>query len=569
MQLFRQLLVAPAAIGLLAPLAVVNSPAAHAADLNINSVSDYTDVANSEEQVTSITQFSDVYPTDWAYQALASLIERYGCVAGYPNGTFGGNRAMTRYEAAALLNACLDRITEVTDELRRLIKEFEKELAIIRGRVDGLEARVGELEATQFSTTTKLSGFTNFVAGATKAKGDNFRFEKGGVGARDDYNRSWGAFTFSYDLRLSLKTSFTGKDLLFTRLRAGNMGRTSTWTGGGVLMNTLNTAAPGGNVLGVDRLYYRFPLGSSFTIQAGPLTRNTEMMGYKPSAYAKGGQTVLDFFGGSLGVPGVWNKETGGGFGAIYSNKSNVSKGDPYWTLAANYVADAGEASDGNPTTGGIMTDNSEANFTSQIAYGNKQWGLALGYRYGQCGARFRTATEYAFSESFGTPCSVATGTFIDGDGEEQDILERSGASSNSFSFNAFWRPEDSGWMPSISAGLGKSYLNGNSTWDDFTSKRGMASWMVGLTWTDVLMKSNALGYAVGQPQFVYDDEDFVADGGYAMELWYKFQVADNISVTPSVYWLSRPLGDFTQNYKGDYKSFGVFGGVIQTVFKF
>ena len=142
MKLFQQLLVAPAALGLLAS-------GANAADLNINGVSDYS---ASEEQVTSITQFSDVYPTDWAYQALANLIERYGCVAGYPNGTFSGNRAMTRYEAAALLNACLDRITEVTDQLRRLIKEFATELAVIRGRVDGLEARVGELEATQFST---------------------------------------------------------------------------------------------------------------------------------------------------------------------------------------------------------------------------------------------------------------------------------------------------------------------------------------------------------------------------------------------------------------------------------
>ena len=162
MKLFQQLLVAPAALGLLAS-------GANAADLNINGVSDY---AASEEQVTSITQFSDVYPTDWAYQALANLIERYGCVAGYPNGTFRGNRAMTRYEAAALLNACLDRITEVTDELRRLIKEFETELAVIRGRVDGLEARVGELEATQFSTTTKLKGKATMVMGATHAKGD-------------------------------------------------------------------------------------------------------------------------------------------------------------------------------------------------------------------------------------------------------------------------------------------------------------------------------------------------------------------------------------------------------------
>ena len=80
-------------------------------------------------------------------------METYGCVAGYPNGTFRGNRAMTCYEAAALLNACLDRVTEVTDELKRLLKEFETELAILKGRVDGLEARVGELEATQFSTT--------------------------------------------------------------------------------------------------------------------------------------------------------------------------------------------------------------------------------------------------------------------------------------------------------------------------------------------------------------------------------------------------------------------------------
>ena len=122
MKLFQQLLVAPAALGLLAT-------GANAAELNINGVSDY---AASADQVTSVTQFSDVYPTDWAYQALAGLVETYGCVAGYPNGTFRGNRAMTRFEAAALLNACLDRVTEVTDELRRLMAEFETELAILK-----------------------------------------------------------------------------------------------------------------------------------------------------------------------------------------------------------------------------------------------------------------------------------------------------------------------------------------------------------------------------------------------------------------------------------------------------
>ena len=78
MKLFQQLLVAPAALGLLAPLAVDASRSANAAELNINGVSDYaaSSLGSSLEQVTSISQFSDVYPTDWAYQALSNLIER-------------------------------------------------------------------------------------------------------------------------------------------------------------------------------------------------------------------------------------------------------------------------------------------------------------------------------------------------------------------------------------------------------------------------------------------------------------------------------------------------------------
>ena len=63
----------------------------------------------------------------------------------------------------------------------------------------------------------------------------------------------------------------------------------------------------------------------------------------------------------------------------------------------------------------------------------------------------------------------------------------------------------------------------------------------------------------------VLHGDDFVADGNYAMELWYQYEVTDNISVTPGIYWLSRPYGDATP----DDKSFGVFGGVVQTVFKF
>ena len=530
MKLFQQLLVAPAALGLLAS-------GANAADLNINGVSDY---AASEEQVTSITQFSDVYPTDWAYQALANLIERYGCVAGYPNGTFRGNRAMTRYEAAALLNACLDRITEVTDELRRLIKEFETELAVIRGRVDGLEARVGELEATQFSTTTKLKGKATMVMGATHAKGDN----PGGM--RDAYNSANGAFTFSYETRLGLKTSFTGKDLLFTRLRAGNM-KTSPWGGQGVNLTSLDTAYGSGNAVKVERLFYRFPLGSNFTVTAGPIVRNTEMLGYKPSVYGKGGQNTLDFFA-VLGTPGVWSKSTGQGFGAFYSNRKNVEKGDAFWTVGVNYVAANGD--DSNAKTGGFMTDNSAGNVTAQVAYGNKKWGLAGGYRYSQCDSNFRRGTQYAAGNAWHVGCHRLDG-------------ERSGADANSWSLNAFWRPEESGFIPSISAGVGQSYLHGDFNYNHPTTT---SSWMVGLQWSDVFLMGNDLGFAVGQPTFVTDkDNGTPDDGNYAMEAWYQFQVTDNIAITPGVFWLSRPYGELTPNDK----SVGIFGGLVQTVFKF
>ncbi|CAI8208608.1 MAG: Uncharacterised protein [Prochlorococcus marinus str. MIT 9313] len=91
------------------------------------------------------------------------------------------------------------------------------------------------------------------------------------------------------------------------------------------------------------------------------------------------------------------------------------------------------------------------------------------------------------------------------------------------------------------------------------------------------------LGAAVGQPTFVtavdYDDDvdasDFVADGNYAFELWYKFQVTDNISVTPAVYYLSRPLGDTTDGggpvFGGGRSddTFSNFGGLVRTTFKF
>lgn len=92
---------------------------------------------------------------------------------------------------------------------------------------------------------------------------------------------------------------------------------------------------------------------------------------------------------------------------------------------------------------------------------------------------------------------------------------------------------------------------------------------MVGLQWSDVFIEGNYLGLAGGQPQFVTSlkGDETTYDGNYAFELWYKFQVTDNISITPAVFYLSRPMG---QNTGDQYDNqFNVFGGVVQTTFKF
>ena len=495
MKLFQQLLVAPAALGLMAA-------GANAAELNIDGVSEYA----SADQVTSVTQLSDVYPTDWAYQALSNLVETYGCVAGYPNGTFRGNRAMTRYEAAALLNACLDSVTGMTDELKRLIREFETELAIIKGRVDGLEARVGELEATQFSTTTKLKGKATFVAGAIDSEDSAAR-------AADD------KFTFSYDYRLGLKTSFTGKDLMFARLRAGNMKDGAAFSGG---FRKLDVSGMSGNDVKLDRLYYKFPVGSGLTAVVGPMARNTESLGMKPTAYTV---KTLNMFGGQFGAGNVYNKETGGLIGAIWKQK--VAKGEPRLTAAVNYVADDGEQAS---SAAGMFTNESKANTTAQLGYGSKQWGAALGYRYGQCGAGF--GTGYYKSQD----CD---------------------AHSHNFALNGFWKPAETGFIPSVSGSFGWSDLEGSDVEE-------LRTWMVGFQWDKVISTPHSLAVGFGAPLYVESQKGDDPDAPeLAWEASLKLKVAKNITVVPAIFYL--PESSSAQGESG----FEQIGGVVQTVFKF
>jgi len=563
MKLFQQLLLAPAALGLLAPLAV------QAADLNISGVNQYA----SQDQVTSINQFSDVRPTDWAYQALSNLVEKYGCVAGYPNGTYRGSRAMTRYEAAALLNACLDRVTEVTDELKRLMKEFEQELAVLRGRVDGLEARVGELEASQFSTTTKLRGVATFVLGANSFGGDYWSNEAPNIYkaafAATGYNGSSGivarakalegATTFNYNLDLFFDTSFTGKDLLRTRLRAGNFGQSAYSGNPPVGLNAMEiafeencgTKSDCGDVLAVNRLFYQFPIGAHFTATVGPRVRQDDMLAFWPSAYPA--DTVLDIFT-YAGAPGTYSLNLGGG-GGLWWKKGNFS-------ISANYVSANADVGNANvtyaPNCGGIGTDCSSSTFTTQIGWAGPVLGLAAAYTYSQGGAGIYGGN--------GTPLAVAGFGYSD--------------SVNSVGLSGYWQPTFGAWFPSISYGWGLNTYNGSGPYSDLATDNGFGnvldgaqsqSWYVGMQWANVFWKGNALGMAVGQPTFITKSGDnsvaSIRDANYAWEGWYKFQVTDNISVTPAIYYLSAPLGQLTRYPGGG--NFNNFGGLVKTTFRF
>ena len=491
----KQLMLAPVALGMIAPVA-------QAADLNMAGVSQYA----SAQQVTSVTQFSDVQPTDWAYQALSNLVNRYGCVAGYPNGTFAGAKSMTRYEAAALLNSCLDRVTEVTDELKKLLTEFDTELTVLTARVDGLESKVGKLQATQFSTTTKLKGEANFVLG-------------GVPGYKTTTGATAGNTAFNYDLRINLDTSFTGKDLLRTRLRSGNFSSQPFGSSSSLLkLDKAETSQGTGTTSNVwlDRLYYTFPVSPTVKLTAGALVRNTEMA-WIASAYKS---DILDFF--QLGgTSGVYNKATGQGFGAQYTQP-----GKQGFLANVNYVAETGYDS-----STGVFDSEGKLNALAQVGYRAPQWGVAVGYRYGTYGTRVRN-----FNALGGGSATLTNG---------QD--------SSSVAFNAYWQPKTSGIVPSISFGYGYNGVNGAGSRTGATNSE---SWFTGLQWSDVFAKGNAAGVAVGQPSNSQN-----APKATMLEVFYKYRVSDNISITPAVFYASDNQGakNATSNW----------GGVIQTKFTF
>ncbi len=451
MKLFQQLLVAPAALGLLAPMA------ANAAELNINGVSNYS--ATSEE-VKSISQFSDVYPTDWAYQALTNLAERHGCKAGNPSGS------MTRYEAAALLNSCLGNVAQVNEEERRLINEFGPELAVIQGRLDGLEARIGEFEAGLFSATTKLSGTTSFVMGGVD-----------GVSGKE-------AVTFTYDTKIDLDSSFTGQDLLKTRLRAGNFGSGPFSATGTAAMEVASSTS---NSLDIDRAYYQFPVGDNLTATVGALVRQDDMLGVWPSSYPS--DSVLDVLT-YAGANAAYSLAEGAGAGITYAKDS----------LSASLVLVSDEATDASQ---GVLTEEGSDDITAQLAW---------------VGDNFTVAAAYTSSDG-GNTTSAADASDFDAWGlsAQYDL-------DNGISLNA-----GMGW---------KSPEEEN----DASNIEDETTWSIGVVWSDFGSEGNTLGFAYGTAEGHRDDSGY--DDPMAYEIYYSMAVSDNITVTPAFFNIERNGAD-------------------------
>ncbi|TAG90415.1 MAG: porin [Oscillatoriales cyanobacterium] len=503
-----------------------------------------TDSENAAAQVTSVSQLSDVRPTDWAFQALQSLVERYGCIAGYPDGTFRGNRAMTRYEFAAGLNACLDKVNELikggskglaTKEdlasVQKLQEEFAAELATLRGRVDALEARTAELEANQFSTTTKLNGEVVFALTGI-ARGEDAE------GRDADTTTALGS-----RVRLNFDTSFTGKDLLRTRLQVLNLGSFSTnntKTAEGELRFNAGPFGTASNTVALDALFYQFPLGKSTTVileaNAGAADDFTNTV--NPYFDGDGGSGALSNFGTRNPI---YYLTAGTGIAVRHQF-------GPKLELSLGYLA--GNAQ--NPTRGNGLFNGSYGGL-AQLTFKPSDK-IALGLTY---------VNSYNFVTGTGSNASnfpVRLDSFGLGNGTLP-------VSSNSYGAQASWRVNRGiavgGW-----AGYTNQRILSNLATRNGSVQRGdqkIWNWAVTLAFPDLLKEGNVAGFLVGMEPRVTSSTNRTLpedkDTSLHIEGFYQFKLSDNISITPGLIWLTAP--------DHNNKNSDLLIGVVRTTFTF
>jgi Carbohydrate-selective porin, OprB family/S-layer homology domain len=528
-----------------------------------------TDDNAEQAQVTSVSQLSDVQPTDWAFQALQSLVERYGCIAGYPNGTFRGNRAATRYELAAALNACLDQISDkfATKEdlatVKALQEEFKAELATLKGRVDGLEARTATLEAQQFSTTTKLVGEAIFQG--TMFAGNNAPVPKvnlaGTPQAQGSGGRTGDNFTFNYRATLNLLTSFTGKDLLITSLQQGNYTQNlafdpnATGAFSGLLGPQVAQANGSQNAVSLFNLQYRFPVlkdkGTVYAVAlGGELSDFTNTLN---PYFDSDGQGALSAFGLRNPIYRQINNYqgsqfTGTGLGFSYDFNEKFNLGVGYLAPSVDARKATGNFSrDGSGSDGGLLGGDYGA--IAQLTFKpTKKLGFGLTY--------VRSYSNNPPVVGFGgiTGSIRANSPFGGG-------IFTSATSANTagleFSWEATPRFAISGWAGATFARDegGVNFAKG--------SKATILNYALNFAFPDLFMPGNMGGIIIGSEPFVlsHSDNRQEEDMNFHIEALYRMKINENISITPGIVVLLNPEGN-SQNDP-------VILGTLRTTFTF
>ncbi|MFN6500191.1 MAG: iron uptake porin [Nostoc sp. DedQUE01] len=529
------------------PLLLLSCPAVWATPLNDNSNTTDASFGTLQGQVTSVSQFSDVQPTDWAFQALQSLVERYGCIAGYPNSTYRGNRALSRYEFAAGLNACLDRVNEliatatgdlVSKEnlavLQKLQEDFAAELATLRGRVDTLEARTATLEAQQFSTTTRLNA--QIITAITDTFGDQVG------GDRDESNA-----IFATRGRLNLESSFTGKDLLRVRLEFGNFansnGSSQIAAASGTGMTRLNFDNDSNNSLIIPHIRYYFPVSDSLSFVVGPVG-----IGYNDITDNVTPATIGD---DGNGIPSLFGKnsflfERGGGGAAVnWSIRKDL-------VLTVGYLAN----SPNNPTQSNGLFDGGY-NALAHLVYYAKQGAIGVAYSHGYNPAGTVDVTG-------GRGSALSSAPFGNNIATSNSIVGAQGY----YRFSPNFQIHGWGgyiWATAESSGL-SDVSNGRAGTDSLFVNNGdnANAWFgaIGLSFPDVGGKGNLPGILFGLPPRISNsDVREEPDNAYHIEAFYRLRMNDHISVTPGFWVILNP----ENNSENDTQ----YVGVIRTTFDF
>jgi len=488
---------------------------------------------NNQPQLSSVSQLSDVQPTDWAFQALQSLVERYGCIAGYPNGTYRGNRSMTRYEFAAGLNACLERVNEliasatsdlVTKEdlatLQRLQEEFSAELATLRDRVDALEARTAELESNQFSTTTKLNGEAIFaVAGVF---GDNAADQDNDSDNNPDLQDN---IIFADRVRLNFDTSFMGKDRLRVRLQARNI---TEFQGNvtGTRMTRLGFDGNEDNDVELDDLYYYFPLGDKVRVAISAANTELNHLVETLSPFESSGNGSISRFGR---------------FNPIYRTAGSTG-------LVVNY-----QFSDRASLDFAYMVRDPEDS-SGENGLFNGNYGAVAQFIFEPIN-NLNLGLTYVRSYNAGGSNSGVNLTGSTGSTNAVRPFGNVSTSADSFGLETSWRISPqftlSGWL---AYSLARSEVSDDSA--------DILNYAVTLAFPDLGGKGNLAGIVFGMPPKVIESslvED--QDTSLHIEGFYRLQVTDNIAITPGLFVITNP----EHNDNNDT----IFVGTIRTTFKF